>query len=185
MSALLNRLAPDFVLPAVTGGRFALSDWRGFVVVLTFWSAECQWSRRADVMLVYRQLTWHPKGVRILGIDSNLNETETEIVYELENRHVKYPLLLDYEHKVADLYKAETTPHFYVADRQGIIRYIGALDDADHKQRDPKNMFLDRVVNAVLDNRQPDPALTPPYGCPIVRQLSGDTGARPPARERK
>ena len=181
MSGLLNRLAPDFVLPALTGGRLALSEWRGYVVVLTFWSAECAWSRRADVMLVYRQLTWHPKGVRIMGIVSNINEPQTEISYEAESRHVKYPILFDIEHKIADLYKAETTPHFFVLDRQGVVRYTGAQDDATSKQREVKTNYLDRAVEAVLDNRLPNPAVTPPYGCAIIRQMPGDgpLGASP------
>jgi len=177
MTGMINRLAPDFVLPAIAGNRLALSDWRGFVVVLNFWSVQCAWSRRADVVLVYRQLTWFPKGVRILGVCSNVNETETEMMYEAESRHVKYPLLLDIEHRVADLYKAETTPHLFVLDRQGIVRYIGALDDATFKQREAKTIYLDRAVNAVLDNRPPDPATTPPYGCALVRQLPRDGAA--------
>ena len=75
----LNRLAPDFTLSSVDGGRMSLSDWRGFIVVLNFWSAECAWSRRADVLLAYRQLTWEAKGVRIMGLACNANESETEI----------------------------------------------------------------------------------------------------------
>ena len=72
----LNRLVPDFTLSMVDGGRLSLSDWRGFIVIIHFWSAECAWSRRADVLLVYRQLTWQTKGVRIVGLASNANETE-------------------------------------------------------------------------------------------------------------
>ena len=42
----------------------------------------CPWSRRADVLLVYRQLTWEAKGVRVVGVACNANESETEIRYE-------------------------------------------------------------------------------------------------------
>ena len=126
----LNRLAPDFTLSAVDGGRLSLSDWRGFIVIINFWSAECPWSRRADVLLVYRQLTWEAKGVRIVGVACNANESETEIRYEIANRHLRYPVVLDFDRRMTNLYKAETTPHFFVLDRQGIARYIGALDDA-------------------------------------------------------
>lgn len=176
MSVLLNRLAPDFSLPAVAGGRFALADWRGFVVVVNFWSSECPWSRRADVLLVYRQLTWYPKGVRIVGIVSNVNEAPPQILYEAENRRVKYPILLDNELRTADAFKAETTPHIFVVDRQGLVRYAGGVDDATQKQREARNFHLDRAVAALLDNRLPEPALTPPFGCPIVRQVHVDTG---------
>lgn len=174
MSGLLNRMAPDFSLPAITGGRFSLSDWRGFIVVVNFWSSECQWSRRADVLLVYRQLTWYPKGVRIVGICSNVNEPHGQILYEAENRHIKYPILQDSDLRVADLYKAEFTPQAFVVDRQGLVRYAGAIDDADSTHREAHHYFLDKAVAALLDNRLPDPASTSPYGCPIVRQPTGE-----------
>jgi peroxiredoxin len=170
LNVWLNRLAPDFTLSTVSGGRVSLSDLRGFVVVVNFWSADCAWSRRADVLLVYRQLTWDSKGVRIVGLACNANETEGQIRYEMENRHLRYPLAMDYGHRIADLYKAETTPHFFVLDRQGLVRYAGALDDATTQSRNAKTFYLDRAVTSVLENKPPDPAWTPAYGCGIVRQ---------------
>jgi peroxiredoxin len=172
----LNRLAPDFTLPAVDGGRLSLSDLRGFIVILNFWSAECAWSRRGDVLLVYRALTWEARGVRVLGVAANANEPESQIRYEMENRHLRYPVVLDFDHRVADLYKAETTPHFFVLDRQGLVRYIGALDDATRDNRDGQNFYLDRAVAALLNNRQPQPAWTPPYGCELVRESARAKG---------
>jgi peroxiredoxin len=171
----LNRLVPDFTLSIVDGGRLSLSDLRGFVVVLHFWSAECAWSRRADVLLVYRQLTWEGKGVRIVGLAPNATETENEIRYEVQNRHVKYPVVIDFDHRMADLYKAETTPHFFVLDRQGMARYVGALDDATAEARDARNFYVDKAVAALLNNRSPEPAFTPAYGCDIARR-TGRTG---------
>ena len=182
MTGLLDRLAPDFSLSALRGGRVSLSDSRGQIVVVNFWSVECPSSRHADVVLVYRQLTWKPKGVLILGIVSNINEPQSEVHYEAENRGVNYPLLLDPDHKVADLYKAETTPQFFVLDRQGFVRYTGALDDATLEQRRPKTIYLDRAVSAMLDNRAPNPAATAPYGCAIVRQIVSDNGPLPPQK---
>jgi peroxiredoxin len=173
---MLNRFAPDFTLPIAGGGRFTLSDWRGNVVIVNFWSAECPWSRRADVMLVYRQLTWERKGVRIVGVASNVNEPENEIQFEAQNRKVKFPILRDPDHSVADLYNAETTPHFFIVDRQGTIRYMGALDDSTHQKRRPKVIYVDQAVSALLDNRLPDPAITPAYGCSIVREIIPEPG---------
>ena len=165
----LNRLAPDFNLPSLSGSRVSVADLRGYVVVVTFWSADCAWSRRADVLLVYRQLTWQAKGVRIVGIASNVNETESQIRYEVENRHLRYPVVIDFDARTADIYKAEVTPQFFVLDRQGLIRYVGALDDASHTTRDARQFHLDKAVTAVLANTTPDPAYTPPFGCSIVR----------------
>jgi alkyl hydroperoxide reductase subunit AhpC len=127
------------------------------------------------VLLVYRQLTWQSKGVRIVGLACNGNESENEIRYEIQNRHINYPVVIDFDHRMADLYKAETTPHFFVLDRQGLARYVGALDDATAEARDARTYFVDKAVTALLNNKSPEPVFTPAYGCDITRR-TGKTG---------
>lgn len=170
---LVNRPAPDFALPLIGGGRLGLYDLRGSVVVIHFWSAECPWSRRADLVLVYRQMAWERKNVRIVGVACNANEPESEIKYEAELRRVKYPIALDATQDTTNAYRVQITPHFVVVDPRGIIRYSGALDDTSATSRLPKTIYLDRAVNAVLKEQPPNPALTTPYGLPIVRRVPG------------
>jgi peroxiredoxin len=184
----LGRFAPDFALPAASGNRVALSDLRGSIIVLTFWSAGCTWSRRADVLLVYRLLKWEPLDVRVVGIASNANEGENEVRLEAERRGVKYPILLDIDQTVAKAYRAMTTPHFFVIDRRGTVRYTGALDDATFSNPRPKRLFLDEAVTALIENRNPEPTFTPPFGSEIVRSGATKdwptdvTQPRPPRR---
>jgi peroxiredoxin len=170
MSELLHKRAPEFSLAAVGGGRFKLSEAAGKILVINFWSAECAWSRRADVVLVYRMLTWASKGVLVVGIVSNVTEIDTDIFPEAQRRGVKYPLLLDPGNSVADLYKAYTTPQFYICDAKHTICYAGALDDGDDQHPTAKTIYVDRAVSALLAGKQPDPAATNPFGCPIVRR---------------
>lgn len=170
MNPWLNRTLPDFTLPQLGGGRLSLSDLRGFITLINFWSVECAWSRRADVMLVYRALTWEPRGVRFVGVAANADETETAMEFEARRRHVSYPLVRDFDRHVADLYRAECTPHFFLLDRQGVARYIGAPDDATAEAREPRLLYLENAVLALLAGAVPDPAWTPAYGCDIVRQ---------------
>jgi thiol-disulfide isomerase/thioredoxin len=40
--AARNRRAPDFELPTLAGGKARLSDYRGKVVILNFWTKTCQ-----------------------------------------------------------------------------------------------------------------------------------------------
>ena len=40
--AARNRLAPDFDLPTLSGGRFRLAEQRGKVVILNFWTKTCR-----------------------------------------------------------------------------------------------------------------------------------------------
>ena len=80
----------------------------------------------------------------------------------MQNRHMNYPVVIDFDHRMADLYKAETTPHFFLLDRQGLARYVGALDDATAEARDARVYYLDKAVSALLSNRSPSRPSPPP-----------------------
>lgn len=171
---LINSPAPDFALPIIGGNsRLILSDLRGQCVLIHFWSAECSWSRRADLILVYRQLAWEKLNVRVVGVACNANEPESEIRSEAESRHLKYPLVADYAQDISNAYRVQTTPHFVILDRRGIIRYCGAVDDATAHQRIPKIIYLDRALHAILRDQTPNPATTQSFGSAIVRRTLG------------
>ncbi|MFH2102282.1 MAG: hypothetical protein ABIJ39_02840 [Chloroflexota bacterium] len=72
---------------------------------------------------------------------------------------------------VPEAYDAKTTPHLFVVDPDGILRYQGAFDDVTFRQRTPAVGYLAQAVEALLSGGRPDPAETPPYGCALVRQL--------------
>ncbi|MBI3362824.1 MAG: redoxin domain-containing protein [Chloroflexi bacterium] len=177
MAAIINAAAPDFTLRDLDGKAYTLSQARGAIVILNFWSAECPWSRRADAVLAYKLVGWARQGVKLWGIASNASEPDYEIRAELQDRRVSYPILLDPGNVVADQYSAITTPHLYVVDAAGSLRYTGALDDATYKEREPRRLYLDEAMTALLLGRDPEPAETPAYGCVIVRALLGGTGA--------
>jgi len=80
------------------------------------------------------------------------------------------PVLLDAGHHVADLFQAVTTPHIFVIDREGILRYAGGVDNTSFRLRRPTRFYLDEAVEALLAGRLPEVAETPAYGCAIVRE---------------
>jgi peroxiredoxin len=159
--------APAFSLPDLNGAPHHLDDLRGRVGVLNFWSAECPWTSRADRELRSYLSVWGSQ-VTLWPIASNANE-DVEFLSRTAAERGLQVVLHDAQHQVADLYGAETTPHFFVVDAQGILRYQGALDDTTFRQRTPTRSYLRQAVEAVLQGRNPDPAQTPPYGCAIVR----------------
>ena len=165
----MNAPAPDFTLRDLSGAAHRLSQHRGKIVILNFWSAECPWSRRGDAILAERLAGWASQGVRVWGIASNASEPESKVRAEIEERQVPYPILLDPGNVVADLYGAAATPHFFVVDAEGVVRYAGALDDARFRSRQPKAFYLADAIAAVLAGRPPKPAETQAYGCAIIR----------------
>ena len=159
--------APDFALRDLDGGVHRLADARGRVRVLIFWSAECPHSERADQILSSLRLGWGRRVV-VWWVASNANEEAERL--RAAARHVQAePVLVDADQSVADLYGALTTPHVFVLDAAGVLRYAGAADDVAFRQPAPTRHYLADAVQALLDGRNPDPDSTSPFGCALVR----------------
>ncbi|HJR81931.1 MAG TPA: redoxin domain-containing protein [Anaerolineales bacterium] len=165
----LNQLAPDFELRDLTGGTHCLSHYRGTIVIINFWSAECPHSERADHHLM--DVVKKGNGeVVLLSIAANRNESIQRLEEAARARRLPV-VLIDVDHAVADLYGAQTTPHVFVIDREGILCYRGAVDDVTFRKRKATRFFLEEGVDALLDDRFPELAETPAYGCTIVREI--------------
>jgi peroxiredoxin len=168
-AVLLNQPAPDFALPDLEGRLVRLGQLRGQVVVLNFWSAECPWAERTDRELQAYSEAWGARVV-VLRIASNANEPDEILRAASQTRNLAL-ILKDSAAQVAELYAAQTTPHLFVVDAEGFLRYRGAFDDVTFRQRAPTRFFLREAVDAILAGRPPDPAETPAYGCTIVREI--------------
>ena len=165
--AALNLPAPSFSLPDLDGAQHSLEDYLGKIVILNFWSSECGWTERVDRELAPHLARWGA-AVFLLPIESNDNERLEEVRRTAKERGLP-TVLLDAGQSVADRYGAVTTPHLFVVDRIGILRYRGAFDDVTFRQRTPTKSYLAPAVDALLTGRVPDPADTPTFGCTIVR----------------
>lgn len=79
-------------------------------------------------------------------------------------------VLLDPDGKVGRLYGAETTPHIFVIDRQGMLAYMGGADSIastdvdDLKRAEP---YAREAVEAVSAGRPVAHPVTRPYGCSV------------------
>ena len=158
--------APDFALPDLDGKIHQLEDFRGKITVINFWSAECPWAKRADEEILPMLANWGEKVV-LLSVASNANETYEQIAEEAEARGVS-PILHDAEQEAAKAYGAATTPHIFVIDGEGFLRYQGGLNDRTFRQPESTVNYLKMAVDALLAGETSDPAETPPYGCTVV-----------------
>jgi hypothetical protein len=144
-----------------------LSDYRGQIVIVNFWSAECPHSERFDADITARLAEWGAE-VALLSVASNANEPDEMLTAAARRR--KIPVLLrDADQTVADRYDAQTTPHAFLVDRKGILRYRGAVDDVAFRQRVATRFYLQEAVEALLADRLPEVTEVQPFGCAIVR----------------
>jgi len=108
--------------------------------------------------------------VVMLSIAANRNEDAEALKTAADARHLP-TVLIDAQCFVANLYEAQTTPHVYVIDRDGILRYRGAVDDMTFRKRTPSRFFLDEAVESLLEGHLPPLPESPAYGCTIVREV--------------
>ena len=167
MQLELNEPAPEFTLPDLDGRIHMLSDYRGRIVIVNFWSAECPHSERFDADITACLTGWDPD-VILLSVASNANEPEGMLAAAARQRGIPV-VLRDAGQTVAGRYGAQTTPHAFLIDRQGILRYQGAVDDVSFRQRVPTRFYLQEAVEALLSGRLPEITEVQPFGCTIVR----------------
>ena len=165
----LNQPAPDFELPDLQGKLHRLSDHRGRIVIINFWSAECPHSERTDSSTMACLAKWG-EGVVMLPIAANRSES-AQVVEEAAKTRRLPTVLMDAEQVVTDRYEAVATPHVFVIDREGILRYRGAVDDVRFRKPGATRFYLEEVVAALLDGRDPPLQETLAYGCAIVREI--------------
>lgn len=155
--------APLFQLQSLDGSLVSLAALRGQLVLINFWSAECPWAERADTAL----RGWLERVV-VLSIASNSGEP-LELLWRVAGERGLATVLLDTRHEVADRYDAQTTPHCFLIDGEGILRYQGAFDDVTFRQRTPKRQYVIEAMEALLAGRPVALTESPPYGCIIQR----------------
>jgi peroxiredoxin len=165
----INQPAPDFELTDLEERLHRLSDYRGKIVVVIFWSCECPHSERTDKTVTSMLAQWRGE-VALLSIAANRSENVEALKQAADARRLP-AVLHDANCLVADLYEAQTTPHVYVIDREGILRYRGAVDDMTFRKRIPSRFFLDEAVEALLAGHLPPLTESPAYGCTIVREI--------------
>jgi peroxiredoxin len=158
---------PNFTLTDLYGKKHTLSDYRGLIVIVNFWSAECPWSARTDEKL-RDLLVERDEDVLLLTIASNASEP-IELLSSVAAERSLNIVLHDPYHRVASLFGARATPHVFLIDEQGVLRYQGAFDDTTFRQSSPMKHYLRDALEAVANGKEPDPGMTNPYGCAIMK----------------
>jgi peroxiredoxin len=174
----IGQPAPDFAAVDSKGGSIRLSEYLGKTVVLEWTNADCPYTRKhyASGNMQAVQALAQKNGIVWLTVISSapgkqgyVNGAAADALTQSRNA-VPAAVLLDPSGTVARLYAAKTTPHMFVIDKDGALRYMGGMDsiattnEADVARAEP---YLKEAMLAVAEGNPVTRPVTKPYGCSI------------------
>jgi thiol-disulfide isomerase/thioredoxin len=128
--------APQFSLVnAVDGKTVAMKPDDGNLKVVVFTCNQCPYAKAFEPRIIEVARRFEQKGVRFYAVDSNDDaQYNVETLANMKARAVEkeypFPYLKDGDSSIARAYGARVTPHIFVVDGQGIVRYRGYVDDS-------------------------------------------------------
>lgn len=170
----LGTPAPDFKLVNVDGRIVGLHDFdEQPALLLMFICNHCPFVKHVADGLTRLAMDYMPKGVAIVGINSNdaathPHDSPEQMVHEAEARGYPFPYLYDEGQDVAQAYGAACTPDFFLYDKARKLVYRGQLDGSRPSNTIPvTGADLRAALDAVLAGRAPPEQQIPSIGCNI------------------
>ena len=177
----INTKAPNFVAVNSYGQTIQLSDLRGSPVILEWTNHECPYVARhydennmQDVQKIARAagIIWLSVISSTPGDQGHVSADKANALTDSRGASPAH-VILDESGEVGMLYGAKTTPHMYMIDANGILRYKGAIDDIGRGMqffnasfKDAKNYVSSQLLELVANQSL---AINTPiaYGCSV------------------
>jgi peroxiredoxin len=173
----VGSVVADFTLTDLDGKKVSLkslADGKKYVVV-NFWSHDCPASANADPRFVKINTDYGSKGVAIVHVASNKkeNKAETDVAATkaaAKKAGITFPVLLDADNKIADVFGAQKTPHVFIIDaKDSKVVYSGALTDSVWKNDKVSKEYVREALDLLLAGKPVATATTTPEGSGIKR----------------
>jgi peroxiredoxin len=169
--------ADELTLLTGEGNAVPLRElWREHrATVLIFWSANCPCVRRYQDRVETLLEQYQAKGVAVLGVSSNADETFAEVKRVASARDIRLPIVRDEDGLLAQALGARSTPTVVMLDERGQTRFVGWLDNERTPGEPDREPWLELALQGVLESRSGFATRTPVFGCTIARRLFGAT----------
>ena len=177
-AATVGQPAPAFTLTDTKGTTHSLADFAGKTVVLEWFNHECPFVKKhyGAGNMQKQQNAATGSGVVWLVVNSSAAGKQGHVNAEQANailaewKATPTAFLLDHDGTVGRAYGAKTTPHMYVIDGEGVLRYNGAIDSnpsADPADIPGATQFVEAALGDLAANRPVARGTTQPYGCSV------------------
>jgi hypothetical protein len=170
--------APDFTLTDSNGKARSLAEFKGKIVVLEWNNPQCPFVGKHynSGNMQKQQAEATAAGVIWLTINSSATGKQGDIdgpgaqayVAKVGGKQTAY--LLDPQGKAGHLYGARTTPHMYVIDQTGVLRYMGGIDSIASTDQDDlakATQYIPQVLAELAAGKPVSVTTSEPYGCSV------------------
>ena len=177
----LNEQAPFFSGINSYGEKINLSDFIGQPVILEWTNHECPYvakhyseSNMQDVQKIAQDegFVWLSIISSTPGDQGHVDKATANALTKSRNAYPTH-VLLDESGEIGMKYGAKTTPHMYMIDSNGILKYKGAIDDVGRGMKFFSASLKDAVnyvatqLDDLKNNKQLPISSTVAYGCSV------------------
>ena len=143
------------------------------ILVLAFLGTECPLAKVYSNRLNDLHQQFPKDKVRLIGVDSNLQDTSHEIAKFARHHQLSFEMLKDPKNRLADVVGATRTPEVIVLDSNRIVRYRGQIDDQygiSIQRPKPTQEPLKDAVEQLIAGKSVSVSFVPAIGCLIGRE---------------
>jgi hypothetical protein len=176
--AVIGQPASAFTLTDSNGAAHSLADYKGKIVVLEWNNPECPFVKKhyGSGNIPKQQAAATANGVVWLTINSGAQGKQGHVDPTAANGFVAQyhakptAYLVDADGKVGHLYGAKTTPHMFVIDEKGVLRYNGGIDSiasADKDDLAKATQYVPQAIGEIKSGKAVSVSTSEPYGCSV------------------
>ena len=111
--------SPDASIATFDGQTRTLSFYRGQGIILNFWATWCVPCKEEMPTLNEIYAMYKEKGVVVLSV--NYHQKKKSVARFIKKIPIKFPILMDFDGKLGDLYGLNALPTTYFIDKKGIV----------------------------------------------------------------
>ena len=160
----------DYILKNINGKESELSTYKKENGLLVIFSCNtCPWVIRWQGRYNPISELCSKNNIGFVAVNSNASQHDGVDSFDSMKEHAKkyeyiFPYVLDSGSRLAKAFGAMVTPHVYLFDKNGDLRYRGAIDDGPKRVK--RNYLVD-AINSVSKGKSVRTKTTKSLGCSI------------------